>query len=523
MRKRTSKWQGAGDRAADRRRKRVRVRWVESRAAGATVFACIANLANTNMGVGMLALPAAMSNAGYVGGTLLLLFSVGIAAFGSHLLGECVNTIGRPASLSTVTSKALGAPGIILTDASVVIISTSCAIGYLIVVGDMLPEIVEWFVVAAGGETSGHTARELWILAAVPIVAPLAFLQKLESLGPASSLVVGCVGIIIVTVLAYAAGAVSSIEPCVALLPPGNSSFSPAATSNHSSCADDEGRVGSVVSFRDLAHTLSSLPTFLFAFAAQINVPSIVSELRRPTPARVARVLLGGVAFTAAAYLVVAGGAYSTYGSAVSADLLVSYPKSAIVARVAMVVVVLLSHPVVSYPVGPCIANMRATLTHGALRSDGLPLRAEDAANHVTIEASAEASSRATTRGEPSAYGATSAERPRAPAIKEATSLFVSEREQVIIRAVYLTGTTLTALLVTDLGIVVSLAGAASATAVIFIAPGTCYCTLLPQGSLQRGAAALAALGCVLMPVLVVLVLMAHGQFGDQWVLDDTG
>ena len=101
---------------------------------------------NTNMGVGMLALPAAMSNAGLLGGSALLLMSMAIAAFGSHLLAECVAVVGRPASLSTITSKALGSPGIILTDAAVIVISTSCAIGYLIVVGDMLPEVAAWIL-----------------------------------------------------------------------------------------------------------------------------------------------------------------------------------------------------------------------------------------------------------------------------------------------------------------------------------------------------------------------------------------
>ena len=93
----------------------------------------------------------------------------------------------------------------------------------------------------------------------------------------------------------------------------------------------------------------------------------------------------------------------------------------------------------------------------------------------------------------------------------------------MIIRVLYLCGTTVTALLVTDLGIVVSLAGAASATAVIFIAPGACYCTLHPQGRLWNAAAALWVLGGILMPLLVVLVLAAHGHLGEEWALDAAG
>ena len=96
----------------------------------------------------------------------------------------------------------------------------------------------------------------------------------------------------------------------------------------------------------------------------------------------------------------------------------------------------------------------------------------------------------------------------------------MNDREQVLIRTAFLAGTTLCALTVTDLGIVVSLAGAASATAVIFIAPGACYCALLPTGRLRRRAAALYILGCVLVPILLLLVLAAHGDFGPDWALE---
>ena len=318
--------------------RRIQARWRSRSAAGATgatVVACIANLANTNMGVGMLALPAAMSNAGFLGGTVLLLFSASVAAFASHLLAECVNTVGRPATLSTVTARALGVKGILLTDAAVVIIGTSCAIGYLIVVGDMLPEIARWMVGGGGADPAhGHNAsRELWILAAVPIVGPLAFLRRLESLGSASTFVVVCVGAIIITVLVYAVGLAPSTDPCVAAL---HSALAPNLSGVAMGAANGSGLTmgammgacparaePSVVPLRDASHTLSSLPTFLFAFAAQINVPSIVSELRQPTPSRVSRVLFGGMGLTAAAYFLVAIAAYSTYGVAVSPDVLV--------------------------------------------------------------------------------------------------------------------------------------------------------------------------------------------------------
>ena len=160
-----------------------RQRPVVSRSSSPSIASSIANLANTNMGVGMLALPRAMASAGFFGGTALLLLSAVLSTFSSHLLAECVDGVGRPAALSRVTARALGRPGVVLTEAAVVIVGTSAAIGYLIVVGDMLPEVKRWVVGAAEPGSSGvWDSRELWICAALPVIVPLGYLRRLDSL-----------------------------------------------------------------------------------------------------------------------------------------------------------------------------------------------------------------------------------------------------------------------------------------------------------------------------------------------------
>lgn len=229
----------------------------------------------------------------------------------------------------------------------------------------------------------------------------------------------------------------------------------------------------------------------------------------------------------------------------VSPDVLVSYPRSAIAGRVAMVCVVLLSHPVVSYPVGPCLANMRATVGAACrhrragsrvARLEGADEEAGAKAQGARAQGDVADGGGAAERG-PSSAGACAeavreASTPALPAAPEesstkalggasAPSVFFTEREQVVTRALFLVVTTATALLVTDLGIVVSLAGAASATTVILIAPGACYYALHPHGRLRRGAAALCVLGCILLPCLVLLVLAAHGHLGHDWALED--
>ena len=98
-------------------------------ASGATLASSIANLTNTNVGVGMLAMPAALASAGWVGGLSLLAFAALASAFASSLLVDCVDHVGRPATLSCITSAAFGPLGRALVDVAVASFCASCAIG----------------------------------------------------------------------------------------------------------------------------------------------------------------------------------------------------------------------------------------------------------------------------------------------------------------------------------------------------------------------------------------------------------
>ena len=460
-----------------------------SAAKGASIASSIANLANTNMGVGMLALPRAMASAGFFGGTALLLLSAVLSTFSSHLLAECVDGVGRPAALSRVTARALGRPGVVLTEAAVVIVGTSAAIGYLIVVGDMLPEVKRWVVGAAEPGSSGvWDSRELWICAALPVIVPLGYLRRLDSLRFASFLVVLAVLLIVVTVVLFAAEPAPLFDPCAVEEERRrlDGDAADAADAAYAPPPPPPCR-GTVVPTRDGRHTLGALPTFLYAFACQINVPSIASELRVPTRPRMWRVLVGGTALTTTCYLLVAGGAYATFGSRVDADLLVADPRAAIVARVALVYVVVLSHPVVSYPVSGSVKSL---------------MKLCGAARRSSVAAAPSSSAAATAP-------------PKGGAFVRLISL------QGAIIALYLCGTTLVALIVDDLGVVISLAGAVSATTVVFIAPGACYASLFrnkpERRTKRRLASALCATGLLLLPLLVSVVILT--EIG--WFVDD--
>jgi len=88
-----------------------------------------------------------------------------------------------------------------------------------------------------------------------------------------------------------------------------------------SPCAPGEPRAscrGAVVPFGSLSSSVRALPIFVFSFTCHQNVVSISNELDRPTPRRVLKLVASAIVIAAAAYLMIAGSGYSTFGDQVS-------------------------------------------------------------------------------------------------------------------------------------------------------------------------------------------------------------
>ena len=153
------------------------VKLLSERGQGASLASGIATLSNTNVGVAVLALPAAFANAGGIGGVLMLLAAGAAAIFSARLLSDCVDVVGRPATLASVAKAALG-PCSIISDLAIIVGASGCAIGYLIVVGDTVPRVV--------GFTFGIYNSSIYILLSMLIVVPLAHLRRIDSLKYAS-------------------------------------------------------------------------------------------------------------------------------------------------------------------------------------------------------------------------------------------------------------------------------------------------------------------------------------------------
>lgn len=403
---------------------------------GATVCSSVLNLANTMLGVGMLALPSAVAAAGWLGGALLTGFSILVFGISGFLLAEACATIGPGVTLSELNEIAFGATVARLFDASVVVGIGGTCTAYLIVVGDSVPGIV----VALGGPEHGHpilVRRELWILMAVGAILPLFMLRRIHALRFASMVVIGCGLVISATVVAFA--------------------VIPSRLDAHEGCEFGASACkGMWALYTSPLRTLTAMPAFTFAYAANTNVPTVYSELACPSRGRMLLVLCGAVALSTALYLSLAFGGYYTFGDEVRSDLLLSYPQTLplVLARLALCVVAVLSFPTLGYPAPYCLASL---------------LCASTTRTAPATRAEVERRTATTTRAKVERL--------------VAESLFVTEPTQIGMHALYLCITAAVALSVSDLGSIISMIGAVNGTVALFLwGPAAYVCLNASRG-----------------------------------------
>ena len=453
-------------------------------------------LLNTMLGSGILGLPGAFSKSGLIGGIVLLVVFGVLSIFGVHLLCEAADRAGRPASFYSVALAAAGAKAGVVIDLLVLINAFGVATSYLIVVGDVLPEVA----------TSFHAPdlllhRVVWMLIALGIGAPLAYLRDLSALKYTAYAAFLCV-LYISAVVGIFAIAPQTFHPCTNATAANGTNVTDlyAATSLEALAAadastqvssqmgmsavglgDEPGQWGSgdepgssgddavctpgkTCAFGEIMTLLDALPIFIFAYTCQQNALSITNEMARPTSSRVVGAATLGSVLALGLYLVVGVGGYLTYGDHVASDILKSYPEDAmlpVIARIAIAFVVTTCYPMQIHPGrNSLVSILCAFCPRGLIESVG---GAEGTTLHVF-----------------------------------ATSLIVVSTIGV-------------ALCVTSLGVMLTVIGSICSTSVTFIVPGGCYVVLFREGG-WRAKRLLAlghlVLGIIIAPLCLVLTFL---------------
>ena len=178
----------------------------------------------------------------------------------------------------------------------------------------------------------------------------------------------------------------------------------------------------------------------------------MTNEIAAPTRARCWSLCAASIGVALVVYSVLASAGYATFGDLVQPNVLHSYPAGSLlvaVARVMISLVVMCCYPLQAHPSRACVSTILNRLA-GIGHSSGL---------HMSL-----------------------------------TTAFVLSTGSI-------------ALVVSDLGLVLSVVGATGSTIVTYVLPGACYYVLFPcRRSRYAGLALLTTGACFICPVSMYLI-----------------
>lgn len=301
-----------------------------------TIVSSSVNLANTILGSGMLSMPNAIAALGLVFGSFIIAFSAVASGMGLYLLSRCARrTPGRDSSFFAV-SKLTYPKAALFFDAAIAIKCFGVSISYLIIFGDLMPEICE----ALGFEAQFLLSRGFWITFSIISLAPLAFQRRLDALKYTSfTALLAVVYLFVVVAIFYFS---PSREP----LPKGD-----------------------IVFFKWSGAFFTHLPVFVFAFTCHQNIFSVYNELQDNSSKQVNGTILLSIGSACGIYQWIAILGYLTFGSKVAPNLLTMYGNSTVVTfcRLSVAILVLFSYPLQCHPARACldkvITGVRQALT----------------------------------------------------------------------------------------------------------------------------------------------------------------
>eukprot|EP00040_Diaphanoeca_grandis_P032519 m.197163 g.197163 ORF g.197163 m.197163 type:complete len:461 (-) comp32650_c0_seq1:84-1466(-) len=402
----------------------------------ASTFSSTVNLLNTIVGAGTLGLPHALSESGLGVGLLLVVVAGTFSSFGLHMLTVAQETVGIKPSSFYIVGKASLPAFTKLVDIAVAIKCFGVATSYLIVIGDLMPDVMRQM-------GSPVTDRHIWVLIGFLMTAPLAFLKTLDALKVTSSVALGLVVAVTFLVVLYACG-IDGLDPCEV------------SSSNETQHECFPKLHGSTSMFR----TMRVFTIYIFSFTCQQNIFAVWSELKNGSVRAVDKVIGASIGSAACIYVSIALAGYITFGANVEADILQSYPKTAIVsiARMSISILVAFSYPLQAHPARQCLLSLYSSCS-GNVDAEGTP---HPASNYLF-------------------YGITVA---------------------------FTLLSFLLAMVLTDLGIVLELVGATGSTIVSYILPGAIYWKLHPEPHwLKTMAIVQFSVGCCIIPVALGFII----------------
>lgn len=287
-------------------------------------------------------MPYGLKANGIIFGSLLIAWSSVTSAFGLYLQNKVAKYTEQRGAVSYFSLCQLTYPQLsVVFDGAIAIKCFGVGVSYLVVIGDLMPKIMELLRVAPD---SWLMERNFWItLFMWLMVAPLSYLKKLDSLKYTSVVALFSVVYLICLVVEHY---------FVDELPP---------------------REIDVIGPKSWTMTLSSFPIFVFAYTCHQNMFAIINELepteKSGSQTRQANMIIrNAITVACASYLVVGIIGYLTFGNSVDANIITMYPKDSVpslIGRLCIVVMVSLSFPLQCHPCRGSLNHIRYFIKHG--------------------------------------------------------------------------------------------------------------------------------------------------------------
>jgi amino acid permease len=119
---------------------------------------------NTIVGAGVLAMPHAMSNMGVTLGVIVILWAGLTSGFGLYLQTRCARYLDRGASSFFALSQITYPNAAVVFDAAIAVKCFGVGVSYLIIIGDLMPGVVQGFS-SDVGTSQFLLDRRFWITA----------------------------------------------------------------------------------------------------------------------------------------------------------------------------------------------------------------------------------------------------------------------------------------------------------------------------------------------------------------------
>lgn len=285
-------------------------------------------MTNTIIGGGILALPFAFANSGFAVGIALVVIIGALSWLTSGYLATlsryCMKSTGR--SYRAVAQRAFGFPGAFTVDVAFTLFLFGGCVGYVVIMGDILTPYFE--------QLTGWTPKPAnrFLVEAIMTLCfayPLCLLKRIDALKYTSFLALVCICYLVIVIVA--------------------------ASSNIIVDNFDAGNIN--LAAKDLS-VFQAFPVITFAFTFHMQQFAIQNEMKRP--GRIRLVVGCAIGFSMVCYLLVGVFGYLAFFESAASNVLLSFDNSPAitVGKIALVVVIMFSFPVLHYPLRESLMSL---------------------------------------------------------------------------------------------------------------------------------------------------------------------